>query len=72
MRYIDQKREAVVVFTGNVARKLLKMGYTIIDIKANKRNKLQTVFVFRNDEGFEKVLADITFKENNEDLFTDE
>jgi len=50
------ERDAIVVWCCKVARKLLKMGYTIIDIKPAKENKERTVFVFRNENNIDDVI----------------
>lgn len=41
-----------IVHSPKVARKLLKMGYHIIDIKPNKTYKKQSVFVFNIEGNF--------------------
>jgi predicted CoA-binding protein len=66
MIYTDEKKESIVIFAGRVARELLKRGFTIIDIKPDKTNKIKTVFVFKREHGIEKVLADIIYQENEE------
>ena len=38
--------EVKLIFTAKLARFLLKQGYQIIDIKANKDNLDRTVFIF--------------------------
>ncbi len=68
MIYTDETKEAIVIFSGHAARKLLRMGYQIIDIKPDKSNRIKSVFVFRRENDIEKVLADITY-EQNEDVF---
>ena len=44
------------IFNPSLARKLLKMGNTIIDIKPKKENKNETIFIFKCDE---KLINDI-------------
>lgn len=44
------------IFTPFVARKLLKMGNAIIDIKPCKENKDKTIFVFKYTE---KLMNDL-------------
>ncbi len=61
-----EERDAKLIFSPNVARNLLKLGNTIIDIKANKTNKLKTVFVFKNDEHFRATYGEAT-KRKEED-----
>lgn len=45
------------IFTPFVAKKLLKMGNPIIDIRADKNNKDKTVFVFEDTEKLQTDLA---------------
>ncbi len=49
--------EGKSIFAPNTARRLLKMGNVIIDIKPNKDNHERTIFVFRKDE---KLLNDLS------------
>lgn len=52
------EKTAITIFTANVARKLLKDGYTITDIKPDKTDAdgKRTVFVFRNENNImEKI-----------------
>lgn len=48
----NKKKEAKLVFNAGVARKLLKAGCQIIDIKQSRENADKTVFAFKNDEIF--------------------
>lgn len=45
-----------------VARKLLREGNPIVDIKANKEDKDRTVFVFNRTEKFEQDFIKVTAK----------
>ena len=49
-------KEAKLIFTAELARKLLKNGHRIIDIKPHRENKDRTVFVFAVTEEFIKDL----------------
>lgn len=52
------EKKAITIFTANVARKLLKDGYVITDIKPDKTDTdgKRTVFVFRNENNImEKI-----------------
>ena len=49
---VTESKETKLIFSPNIARNLLRLGNTIVDIKPNKENKLKTVFVFKNDEHF--------------------
>lgn len=44
------------IFTPYVARRLLKMGNPIVDIKPCKEDRNKTIFVFEVTEKFEKDL----------------
>lgn len=48
----NNKKEAKLVFNAGVARKLLKAGCVIADIKQSRENSDKTVFAFVNDEHF--------------------
>jgi hypothetical protein len=54
----NMKKEARLVFNSGVTRALLKAGCTIIDVKPDRTNaetgKERSVFVFKNDELFQK------------------
>lgn len=41
--------ESKLIFKPEIARKLLKQGHTIIDIKANRNNSDMSIFVFKID-----------------------
>ena len=43
-----------VVLYPNVARKLLKLGYRIVDLKPKKENRSSSLFVFEVIGNFEK------------------
>ena len=60
-----EERETKLIFSPNVARKLLKLGNTIIDIKPNRNNKLKTVFVFKNDEHFRNTYGEAVTKKED-------
>lgn len=53
------KREFKLVFNSGVARRLLKMGVNIADIKADRVNPDKTVFVFKRTPEFEAAFAQI-------------
>lgn len=54
-------RESKVVYDARVARELLRLGYTIIDIKPDKydKDKKRTIFVFSNEGDLEKDIFSI-------------
>ena len=45
------------IFTPYVARRLLKMGNTIIDIKPDENNKDKTIFIFELTEKLESDMV---------------
>ena len=59
----NDKKEAKLVFNAGVARKLLKAGCQIIDIKQSRENADKTVFAFKNDEHFK-----VEFEKINKEL----
>lgn len=48
------------IFTPYVARRLLKMGNPIYDIKPTKENRDKTIFVFEITEKLQKDMASAT------------
>ena len=48
------------IFTPYVARRLLKMGNPIYDIKPQKENRDKTIFVFEITEKFENDMISAT------------
>ena len=59
-REIDT-RKSRLIFDARMARKLLKMGFVVIDIKPNRENTDKSIFVFENTEEFKQAL--VTIKE---------
>ena len=62
MEKTNIKKEYKLVFNQGVARRLLRMGVTIHDIKADRDNSDKTVFVFKRTPEFETAFETI----NNE------
>lgn len=53
------KKDVITVFTAKVARKLLKEGFTIVDIKPDRLDPdhKRTLFLFKNEDGLmEKII----------------
>ena len=52
IRFMKEK-DTVIIFTAKKARTLLKMGYTLVDIKPDKMviDHKRSVFVFKNEDG---------------------
>ena len=59
---VVREKKAVVVFSGHVARSLLKLGYTIIDVKQDNNVPLKSVFVFRIEGNIIKDMKKLTTK----------
>lgn len=53
------KKEFKLIFNSGCARRLLKMGIPIADIKADRTNPDKTVFVFKRTPEFEAAFARI-------------
>ena len=52
-------RKSRLIFDAKIARKLLKLGYVVIDIKPNRENTDKSVFVFENTDAFKDALTQI-------------
>ena len=52
-------RKSRLIFDAKIARKLLKMGFVVIDIKPNRENTDKSIFVFENTEEFQQALTQI-------------
>lgn len=60
---IIMKKEVITVFTAKKARKLLKEGFTIVDIKPDKTDfeGKRTLFLFKYEDG---IMESLSTKEN--------
>lgn len=52
-------RKSRLIFDARIARKLLKTGFVVIDIKPNRENTDKSIFVFENTDEFKQALAQI-------------
>jgi hypothetical protein len=52
-------RQSRLVFDAKIARKLLKMGFVVTDIKPNRENTDKSIFIFENTEEFKKALDEV-------------
>ena len=52
-------RQSRLIFDAKIARKLLKMGFVVIDIKPNRENTDKSIFVFENTEEFQNALTQL-------------
>lgn len=50
-------KEYISIFKPQIARKLLKLGNPICDIKADKNNTDRTIFIFKNTIKLNEDLA---------------
>lgn len=48
----------ITVLNAGLAKKLIKMGYIVRDIKPNKENPLKTVFFFDASEEIKNIIND--------------
>ena len=55
----NMNKEYKLVFNAGCARRLLKMGIPVADIKADRVNHDKTVFVFKRTPEFENAFAQI-------------
>lgn len=65
------KKEFKLIFNAGCARRMLKMGIPIADIKSDRVNPDKTVFVFKRTPEFEEAFARIN-KEIAETKATEE
>ena len=54
------KKDVITVFTAKKARKLLKEGYQIVDIKPDRLDPdhKRTLFLFKNEDGLMKKIIE--------------
>lgn len=52
-------RKSRLIFDAKIARKLLKMGFVVIDIKPNRENTDKSIFVFENTDEFKAALTKV-------------
>ena len=50
--------DRIVVFTAKMAKRLLAMGYTIVDIKQDKydEDRKRSIFFFKNENGLDAAI----------------
>lgn len=54
------KKEFKLVFNAGVARRLVRMGINIADIKSDRSNPDKTVFVFKRTPEFEEAFEQMS------------
>lgn len=52
-----------LIFTGKIARALLRKGYQIIDVKPNKDFPERTVFIFKDVPGLKEEVRKLSEKQ---------
>ena len=57
MHYDNESKNRIIIYSGRIANALLDKGYQIVQVRPERRNKLNTVFVFRADDGIEVALC---------------
>ena len=65
-------RVSRLVTDPRIARKLLKKGFLVIDIKPNKSNPDKSVFIFENTEEFKVALEEVTTEVKSKDEVKEE
>ena len=67
---MNDTRKSRLIFDAKIARKLLKQGFVVIDIKPNRENTDKSIFVFENTEEFkialEKLMDELKEKKEAE------
>lgn len=55
------EKENLMVFTSQMARQLLRKGYTVVDIKPDKLDVegKRSVFIFKNENGLQEAIAEL-------------
>lgn len=52
------EKECKIVSEASIARKLLKDGYQIVDIKPKRGHERETIFIFKNENDFMSRLGE--------------
>lgn len=60
------ENDTVIIYSGGVARKLLRKGYKIIDVMPNNKDPNKTVFVFAEADRMSKEFSNNILKMGNE------
>lgn len=53
---MNDTRKSRLIFDAKIARKLLKQGFVVTDIKPNRENTDKSIFIFENTEEFKQAL----------------
>lgn len=52
-------RKSRLIFDAKIARKLLKQGFVVTDIKPNRENTDKSIFIFENTDEFKIALNQV-------------
>jgi hypothetical protein len=52
-------RKSRLIFDAKIARKLLKQGFVVTDIKPNRENTDKSIFIFENTDEFKVALNQV-------------
>ena len=56
---MEDTRKSRLIFDAKIARKLLKQGFVVTDIKPNRENTDKSIFIFENTEEFKVALQEL-------------
>lgn len=64
---MEKEKKDVIVFNADIAKKLLRKRYCIVDLKKDKQDPdgKKTIFVFRNDDGLEEEIKKLVNERRN-------
>ena len=65
MKGIDEKLmndQVKLIFSGKLARELLRIGYQIVDVRPHREDPNRTVFVFKDVPGLKEDVRRLTVK----------
>lgn len=60
MKYEDETKERIIIYSGWVANALLNKGYRIVQVRPDRRNKIKSVFVFQVENNIERDLLELS------------
>ena len=64
MNYSNEHKTECYIFSGYVANELLRRGSRITHVKADKKNKQRSVFLFKVENNIERAIDSITEQMN--------
>ena len=63
---MGQESDNILIHSGMVANRLLRKGYTIVQVRPKPNNRQKTIFVFKREPGIEDELLKIALQTYNE------